>query len=53
MIPDLGKYVDTVLGAYGVTLLLLALLVGASWRRSIRTRRELRRLEARRSRTDG
>lgn len=52
MIPDLGKYGDTVLGAYGVTLLLLALLVGATWRRSARVRRELARLETRR-RTHG
>lgn len=46
MIPDLGKYAATVLGAYGVTLALLALIVGASWRRAARTRRELARLEA-------
>lgn len=43
---DLGKYAGTVLGAYAVTLLLLAILVGASWLRAVRTRRQLERLEA-------
>ena len=40
MMPDLGKYADTVLSAYGVTLLLLAALVVATlWRgRRVRAR---------------
>ena len=31
MMPDLGRYAGTVLGAYGVTLALIALLVAVSW----------------------
>ena len=46
MIPDLDKYAGTVLGAYGITLVLLAAIVAASWRRSLRARRDLQRLEA-------
>jgi len=46
MIPDLGKYAGTVLGAYGITLVLLAAIIAASWRRSARARRDLKRLEA-------
>ena len=39
MIPELGKYAGAVLSAYGVSFVLLALIVGASvWRaRNIRT----------------
>ncbi|MFO1210277.1 MAG: heme exporter protein CcmD [Amaricoccus sp.] len=48
MWPDLGKYAATVLGAYAVTLALIALLVGASWRRSAAVRRRLAEVEARR-----
>lgn len=53
MIPDLGKYAGTVVGAYAITLLLLGLIVGTSWLRSVRTRRELDRLEAARRKADG
>ncbi|MFT3972300.1 MAG: heme exporter protein CcmD [Amaricoccus sp.] len=53
MIPDLGKYAATILGAYGVTLVLLGGLVLASWRRSARARAELARLEAARGETRG
>jgi heme exporter protein D len=48
MTPDLGKYAVSVLGAYGVTLALLALLVGATWLRSRAVRRRLAAAEARR-----
>ena len=34
MMPDLDRYAGTVLGAYGVTLAMLALLVAMSWWRS-------------------
>jgi heme exporter protein D len=44
---DLGRYAATVLGAYGVTLALIAGLVIASWRRAGRVRDELARLETR------
>lgn len=54
MMPDLDRYAGTVLGAYGVTLAVLALLVGASWWRAVRVRRALAETEARtRRRTDG
>ena len=51
MMPDLDRYAATVLGAYGVTLALLALLVGISWWRAARVARELARMEARMRRT--
>ncbi len=44
--PELGKYAAEVLGAYGVTLALLAGLVGLSWARAVRVRRALERMEA-------
>ena len=54
MIPDLDRYAGTVLGAYALTIALLALLVGVSWWRAARVRRELADTEARlRRRTDG
>lgn len=54
MIPDLGKYAGTVLGAYGITFLLLAGLVLRSALRSAKVRRALARIErAGRERRDG
>jgi len=50
MTPDLGPYAGTVLGAYGVTLLLLGGLVLVSVLRAGRVRRALARLEAGRAR---
>ncbi len=44
--PDLAGYTGTVLGAYAVTLGLLALIVGLSWARSERVRRRLAEVEA-------
>ena len=49
---ELGRYADTVLAAYGVTLGLIALLVLASWERAVRVRKRLTELESRRK-TDG
>jgi heme exporter protein D len=46
--PELDRYAATVLGAYAVTLLLLALLVAVTWWRSSRVRRSLAAFEARR-----
>lgn len=46
MIPDLDKYAGTVLGAYAVTLALLAALVALSFWRAARTREALGRVEA-------
>jgi heme exporter protein D len=47
MMPDLDRYAATVLGAYGATVALLALLVAVSWWRSVRVRRRLAELETR------
>lgn len=51
MMPDLDRYAGTVLGAYGVTLALLALLIGLSLWRSSRVARELARMETRTDRS--
>ncbi|WP_323769901.1 heme exporter protein CcmD [Antarctobacter sp.] len=47
MMPELGKYAVTVLASYGVSLLLLLLLVVASVRRSRKVRADLQRIEER------
>lgn len=47
MMPDLGKYADTVLSAYAASILLLVLLVAASLWRGRRVRADMRRIEAR------
>ena len=51
--PDLGKYAFAVLGSYGATIFLLAVLVGVSLWRSARMRRALREVEARQGTTHG
>jgi heme exporter protein D len=51
--PDLGGHAATVLGAYGVTLGLIGLLVAASWRQSVAAKRRLAEAEARRGGSDG
>ena len=45
--PDLGKYSVDVLGSYGVTIVLTALLVLYVWRRSVRVKKALRAVEER------
>ena len=45
--PDLGKYVGTVLGAYAVALVLLALLIAVTLWQGARARRALAAVEAR------
>ncbi|UWQ81194.1 heme exporter protein CcmD [Leisingera sp. S132] len=45
--PDLGKYADTVLSAYGASLLLLAALVVLTILRGRKVRREMETLETR------
>ncbi|MBE1282471.1 MAG: heme exporter protein CcmD [Rhodobacteraceae bacterium] len=45
--PDLGKYADTVLSAYGVSLLLLVVLVVMSIRRGRKVRAEMEKVEQR------
>ncbi|HRO11583.1 heme exporter protein CcmD [Amaricoccus sp.] len=47
MMPDLARYAGTVLGAYAVTLALIALIVAVSWERAARVRRRLAEVEAR------
>ena len=51
MMPDLGKYTFAVLASYGVTIALLAALIGQSLWRSARLRRALREVEARQGTT--
>jgi heme exporter protein D len=47
MMPDLGKYADTVLSAYGVSILLLVALVALSLRRGRKVRAAMEAAEAR------
>ncbi|WP_322893559.1 MULTISPECIES: heme exporter protein CcmD [unclassified Yoonia] len=43
--PDLGNYVVEVTAAYIVSIALLAVIVGLSWRRYIRVRAALEQIE--------
>ncbi|WP_299967312.1 heme exporter protein CcmD [uncultured Roseobacter sp.] len=52
MMPDLGKYADAVLSAYGVSILLLVALVLLTIVQGRRARRALIAIE-KRSRNDG
>lgn len=45
--PDLGTYAGYILGAYGGSLAILALVIVASIRAARRAKRDLERLEAR------
>jgi len=47
MMPELGKYAFAVLGAYGVSLGLIAALVGLTLWRGARVKRALAEVEAR------
>lgn len=47
MIPDLGKYADTVLSAYAASLVLLLALVILSIRRGRKVRAEMEQVETR------
>ena len=47
--PELGKYAETVLTAYGSTIVLLAAIVIVSVLRARKTKRQLAELEARRN----
>ncbi|KIC44734.1 hemagglutination activity protein [Ruegeria sp. ANG-S4] len=50
--PDLGKYADTVLSAYGASLILLVVLVAFSLVRGRKVRAEMEKIEQR-MRRDG
>ncbi|WP_283966163.1 heme exporter protein CcmD [Tritonibacter sp. AK171] len=45
--PDLGKYADTVLSAYGVSLLLLLALLVTTLMRGAKVRADLKQVEER------
>jgi heme exporter protein D len=47
MMPDLGKYGDTVLSAYGASILLLVVLVVLTLWRGRRVRAEMKKVEDR------
>jgi len=47
VIPDLGKYAFAVLASYGATLALLGVIVLLTWRRGVRVREALHRMESR------
>lgn len=49
MMPDLGKYADTVLSSYAVSIVLLVLLVAVSIRSARKARIELEQVEGRRN----
>ena len=51
--PDLGKYAVEVLSAYGVSILMIAVLVLASFVKGAKVRRQLAEAEARRGTIDG
>lgn len=45
MMPDLGKYAEAVLSSYAVSILLIAVLIAVSVRRSNRVKNELQEIE--------
>lgn len=45
--PELGKYAGAVLGAWGITLVLLATIIVLSWVQSRRAKSALEAIEAR------
>ena len=51
--PVLGKYAAVVLGAYGLSLALIALLILVTLRRGAKMRRALREVEDRQGKTHG
>ncbi len=49
MMPDLGKYAQTVLSSYVATLVLLALIIVLTWVRHKRAKADLDAVEARKN----
>lgn len=50
--PELGKYVEVVLGSYAISLLLLAGLVGLTFWRGARAKSALQAIEERQGRSN-
>ncbi len=50
---ELGKYAGAIFGAWGITLALLAILIGVSWVQSRAARRKHDEIEARRKAGEG
>jgi len=50
MIPDLGKYADTVLWSYAASIMLLVVLVAVSVARGRKVRAEMEKIEQRMTR---
>lgn len=50
MMPDLGKYAETVISSYAASILLLIALVGFSVLRGRKMRAEMKKIEQRMSR---
>ena len=53
MMPVLGKYAGVVLGAYGLSLALIVVLILATLWRGAKTRQALREVEDRQGKTHG
>lgn len=55
ILPDLGQYAGNVLGAYAVSLVLMAVLIIGSFKRAANVKKQLSDLEAqqKRQKTDG
>lgn len=47
--PDLGKYAETVLFAYGATIILMSVIIVLSVLRARKVKKQLEELEARRN----
>lgn len=49
MMPELGKYADTVLTAYAATIILMGVIIVFSVIRARKVKKQLKELEARRN----
>ena len=49
MMPELGKYADTVLTAYAATIILMGVIIVFSVLRARKVKKQLKELEARRN----
>ncbi len=53
MMPELGKYAGAVIGSYAATIAVIVVLIGWTWWRGARVKRELREVEARQGKDNG